>query len=140
MLKKDLIERENAISYMKEAIKGKYVKKKSFLSVSVQIEECSSSRNPSFHTDEHHNCSQTAKSVHADESSLASKFVHTTKTFGTVKTFQVVKNTCHNVKTPAPSETPNIRRAQSDKFNDVCSCFNNASYMDNQSKERKKRP
>lgn len=92
MLKKDLIERENAISYMKEAIKGKYVKKKSFLSVSVQIEECSSSRNPSFHTDEHHNSSCT-NTPHANK--LQAEIVRTAKKSRTVMTSHVDKSV-HN--------------------------------------------
>ncbi|CAI9261890.1 unnamed protein product [Lactuca saligna] len=101
VLNKDLNERENEISYMKEKIKEKDVKKKILSYVSVKTEECSSSRKPSFHVDKHHNRSHTAKSVHADKSSLASKFVHIANTFGTYKKFQIVKSTSYLVNSPS---------------------------------------
>ncbi|CAI9269131.1 unnamed protein product [Lactuca saligna] len=58
VLKKKLTEKEKEILDHKHKIKEKDVKMKRFSSISVKIdfvpEECSSSRNPSFHLDEHH--------------------------------------------------------------------------------------
>lgn len=95
-MKKDLVEREKEISDPKEKIKEKDVQMKSFSFVTIQTKdvpkECSSSRNLSFHPDEHHISSCTnkphidkihvetlhvVKSVHTDNSSLTAKKVHT---------------------------------------------------------------
>lgn len=79
VLENGLIEREKDISDLKEKIKEKYVKKKGFSSVSVQKEEvpgeCSPSRNPSFHPDEHLSCPCTDKphtdKLHAEKPQVA---------------------------------------------------------------------
>ncbi|CAI9299383.1 unnamed protein product [Lactuca saligna] len=69
LLRKNLVEGEKELSKMNEKIEEKDVKKKRFLSVSVQTEdipkECSSLRNHSLHSDEHHNSSFT-DNLHVD--------------------------------------------------------------------------
>lgn len=51
-----------------------------------------------------------------------------------------MKTSSHHFKTQAPNPTSNIKMYHVGKIPNVCSCFNNASYREKQSKKRKQRP
>ncbi|CAI9303985.1 unnamed protein product [Lactuca saligna] len=90
VLKKELTESKKEILYLNEKIKENGVKKK-------VPKECSSSRSPIFHTDEHHIRSCTNK-LHAEKSQavhtdkLQPEKVCTTKKYRIVKTLHTDKS------------------------------------------------